>query len=704
MEAPLRQSRAGCYSARMDGSPAPAPPTPYQILLEVAEAIASYRDLRELFHALAERLHLVVGFDYLNLILHDAKRNVMRLHILETSRPTHVEPGLEIPIEWSAAGMVFETQQPLVIPDIEKEERFPRMKEMLQREGIVSLCVLPLTSAQRRLGGLGFGRANATPYAESEVQFMQQAARLVAVAVDNALNYERVQGYQSQLAEERDRLRLLLEVNNAVTSNLDSKKLFAAITASLRRVLHHDFTSLSLYDPKRNVMRLHALDFPQGRGYFREEMEGPLLNNTPAGTCFSQRKPLLLRAPDFANYASPVSELLQSEGVRTIICVPLFSPNRTLGTLNVGSLSDGAFSQADVDLLSQVAAQVAIAVENALAYEEIAALKNKLAEEKLYLEDEIRSDRNFEEIIGECSALKKILKQVETVAPTESTVLLQGETGTGKELFARAIHNLSARRERTLVKINCAAIPTGLLESELFGHERGAFTGAIAQKIGRFELADGGTLFLDEVGDIPPELQPKLLRVLQEQEFERLGGTRTIRINIRLVAATNRDLPQMVADRQFRSDLFYRLNVFPIQIPPLRQRREDIPVLVRYFAQKYALQMNKPIDSISAGTMAALTNYRWPGNIRELENLIERAVILSRGAALEVPLAELREPADTATSASETLESAEREHILRILRDTGWVLAGPRGAAERLGIKRTTLQARMSKLGIKRPV
>ncbi len=688
----------------MNGSPAPAPPAAYQILLEVAEAIASYRDLRELFHVLAERLHLVVEFDYLNLILHDAKRNVMRLHILETSRPTKVEPGLEIPIEWSAAGLVLETQQPLIIPDIEKEERFPLMKEMMQREGIISLCVLPLTFAQRRLGCLGFGRGNDTPYARSEVEFMQQAARLVAVAVDNALNYDRVQKYQTQLAEERDRLRLLLEVNNAVISNLDSKNLFTAIAASLRRVLHHDFTSLALYDPKRNVIRLKALDFPQSKGFFREEMESTLENNTPAGTCILQRKPLLLHAADFANYASRVSELLQAEGIRSMICVPLFSPNRILGTLNIGSLSDGAFSQSNVDLLGQVAAQIAIAVENVIAFEEIAALKNKLAEEKLYLEDEIRSERNFEEIIGESSSLKKILQQVETVAPTESTVLLQGETGTGKELFARAIHNISARRERTLVKINCAAIPTGLLESELFGHERGAFTGAIAQKIGRFELADGGTLFLDEVGDIPPELQPKLLRVLQEQEFERLGGTRTIRVNIRLVAATNRDLVQMVAERQFRSDLFYRLNVFPIQIPPLRQRREDIPVLVRYFAQKYARQMNKPIDSISAETMATLTNYRWPGNIRELENLIERAVILSRGAALEVPLAELRESGDPENGPSETLEAAERHHILRVLRDTNWVLAGPGGAAARLGIKRTTLQARITKLGIKRPI
>jgi len=342
-------------------------------------------------------------------------------------------------------------------------------------------------------------------------------------------------------------------------------------------------------------------------------------------------------------------------------------------------------------------------VENALAFKEIAELKNKLAEEKLYLEDEIRTEFNFEEIVGDSAVLKLILRQAETVAPTDSTVLIQGETGTGKELVARAIHNLSNRRERTFVKVNCAAIPTGLLESELFGHERGAFTGAIARKIGRFELAHGGTLFLDEVGDIPLELQPKLLRVLQEQEFERLGSTRTIRVDVRVVAATNRDLARMVAEREFRSDLYYRLNVFPLLMPPLRDRHEDIPQLVRYLAQKYARRMNKRIESIPSETLDALTRYHWPGNVRELENLIERAVILSAGPALRVPLAELKPPAEAATEALVTLEAAERQHILRALEETNWVLGGPRGAATRLGMKRTTLQSRMSKLKITRP-
>jgi formate hydrogenlyase transcriptional activator len=342
-------------------------------------------------------------------------------------------------------------------------------------------------------------------------------------------------------------------------------------------------------------------------------------------------------------------------------------------------------------------------VENALAYQEIAKLKDKLSKEKLYLEDEIRTEFNFEEIVGDSPALKQVLKQVEIVAATASTVLILGETGTGKELLARAIHNRSERRGRTFVKMNCAAIPTGLLESELFGHERGAFTGAIAQKIGRFELADGGTLFLDEVGDIPLELQSKLLRVLQEQEFERLGSTKTIRVDIRLLAATNRDLAAMVSDKQFRSDLYYRLNVFPIVSPPLRERREDIPLLVRYFAQKHSRRMNKQIERIPSDTMAALSRYHWPGNVRELENLIERAVILSPGVELHVPLAELKAAAREGAQPVTTLEAAEREHVLRALQAANWVIGGPSGAAAHLGMKRTTLQSKIQKLGISRP-
>ncbi len=458
----------------MDGQPPQPPAAPYQVLLDVAEAIAAHRDLGDLFHDLAGRLHSVVQFDYLNLILHDDKRNVMRLHTLETSRPTQIQPGLEIAVEWSAAGHVFETQQPLIVPDIGLDMRFPKMREILLQERIVSYCILPLTTAQHRLGCLGFGHGIKHEYTAAEIEFMRQVARQVAVAVDNAINYEKAQRYQKQLAAERDHLRVLLEVNNAVISNQDKKDRFTAIAESLRRVLHHDYTSMALHDPVHNVMRLRALVFPEGHGYIREEMEVPV-ETSLAGICYSERKALLLTSKDFANYDAGAVKLLQAEGVRSLCCVPLVTRNRALGAMTVASFQDDAFKQQDLDLLTEVGNQVAIAVENAQAFEEIAQLKNKLAEEKLYLEDEIRTEFNFEEIIGESTALKNILKQVGTVAPTDSTVLIQGETGTGKELIARAIHNLSSRKDGTFVKINCAAIPTGLLESELFGHERGAF-------------------------------------------------------------------------------------------------------------------------------------------------------------------------------------------------------------------------------------
>jgi formate hydrogenlyase transcriptional activator len=401
-------------------------------------------------------------------------------------------------------------------------------------------------------------------------------------------------------------------------------------------------------------------------------------------------------------FDSPTSRLMRDEGVRSVASMPLITHDRALGTLSLASLRDGAFEQGDVDLLVQVAGQVAIAVENALAFQEIGELQNKLAQEKLYLEDEIRSEMNFEEIVGESPLLRAVLNQVETVAPTDSTVLIQGETGTGKELIARAIHNLSSRRDHTFVKVNCAAIPAGLLESELFGHERGAFTGAIVQRTGRFELAHRGTIFLDEVGDIPLELQPKLLRVLQEQEFERLGSARSIRVDIRLVAATNRDLDKMVAAQTFRSDLYYRLSVFPLVMPPLRERQDDIPALVRYFVQKYARRMNRSVETIPSETLDLLVQYTWPGNIRELENLIERAVILSPGTVLRVPLGDLKIPLEPAAGELLTLEAAERAHILKALEATNWVLGGARGAASRLGMKRTTLQSRMQKLGVAR--
>jgi formate hydrogenlyase transcriptional activator len=399
-----------------------------------------------------------------------------------------------------------------------------------------------------------------------------------------------------------------------------------------------------------------------------------------------------------------VIKMMREEGVRSFCLVPLTTARRRLGALAVGSFEEHHYGGAGLEFLQQVAKQVAVAVENALAFQQIAELKDKLSKEKLYLEEEIQTAYNFEEIVGDSRALKLVLKEVQTVAATDSTVLILGETGSGKELVARALHNRSNRRERTFVKLNCAAIPTGLLESELFGHEKGAFTGAIATKIGRFELADRGTIFLDEVGEIPLDLQVKLLRVLQEQEFERLGSTRTIRVNVRVIAATNRDLDRMVKEQAFRSDLYYRLKVFPVTVPPLRDRPEDIPLLVRHFAQKFAQRMKKRIETIPSEAMQALQTYHWPGNVRELENFIERAVILTHGPDLFVSISELkRTPSHISNSGTTTLEHAEREHILKALHKTNWTVGGPAGAAAKLGMKRTTLQSKMQKLGISRP-
>lgn len=704
-------------------APAEHPRRQLEALLEVAEAIAQHRDLAALFHDLAERLHAVVDFDFLTLMLHDPARNVMRLHILEARLPTPVRTGSEMAIESHPSGWVWQTQQPFVISDTEQEDRFPEFLQRLREVGVRSLAMVPLTTAQRRLGALGFGRLVPQRIVDGELQFMRRVASQVAVAVDNALNYEASQAYQAQLARKRDVLQVLLEVNNVLVTSRELRELFRGIASSLARVIHHDYTSLSMLDPVTGLLKIHALDFPGRPSYFQQDLMVPL-NDTPSGQCFVGGQPLLARGEELDRFPSEAIRRLRREGVQTICCVPLITQGRTLGTLNLASLRIDAFTPKDMELLQQVAAQIAIAVENALAFKQIDALKDKLAEEKLYLEEEIRSEFNFEEIIGDSAALKRALSQVELVAPAGTAVLVTGETGTGKELIARAIHNLSPRRERTFVKVNCAAIPGGLLESELFGHERGAFTGALAQKIGRFELADGGTLFLDEIADLPLELQPKLLRVLQEQEFERLGSNQTQRVDVRVVAATNGDLAKLVAERTFRSDLFYRLNVFPIHIPALRERREDVPLLVRYFVQKFSRRLNKTVAYVPFEAMEALVNYGWPGNVRELENFIERAVLLSPGKELRIPTAELR-PGGAVTTESATqvsgsanvagisgkggaalatLEEAERQHILRALRQTEWRIAGLKGAANILGMKRTTLQARMRKLGIRRPV
>jgi len=502
-----------------------------------------------------------------------------------------------------------------------------------------------------------------------------------------------------QATADDGRYRTLLAVSEAIISHRDLSALFHELAGRLQQVVRFDYLGVYLHEAANNTLRLHVLE-PDEPNANRASLP---LEETPAGLVWQTQQPFFLSNLAEDQRWPRLQERARPFGVQSLCWLPLTTARRQLGTLNIACKQPLAYDNADVGFLHLVANQVAVAVDNALAFQEIEALKDKLAKENAYLEEEVRTGDNFGEIVGDSAALRQVLKQVETVASTASTVLIRGETGTGKELIARALHELSPRKARTFVKLNCAAIPTGLLESELFGHEKGAFTGAIAQKIGRFELAHQGTLFLDEVGDIPLELQPKLLRVLQEQEFERLGGTKTIKVDVRLVAATHRDLAKMVADGRFREDLYYRLNVFPVLLPPLRERRDDIPRLVRHFTQRFARRMGRRIETISTTVMDALVRYTWPGNVRELQNVIERAVILSPGLALQVPLNDLPAAAEEASAPAVTLTDAEREHILAALRDTGWVLGGPKGAAVRLGMKRSTLRWKMKRLGISRP-
>ena len=613
--------------------------------------------------------------------------------------------------EETLAWWVYQHQQPLIIPNVHEDNRFPRAVEVLKTRGIHSVCSLPLTTRHRRLGSLAIGSEDVDAYGSEEVGFLSLVANQVGLALDAALSFEALERAQQELQQkhaelqaERDRLQLLLEVTNQVVSNLDLRDLLRAVSASVRRMMQCDAVGVALADCDGRHLRIHALDFPESKGTLQEEHEIPI-GESHLGTAFQTGQPVLLNRIDLSEAPPEKSAIAAAEGIRSLCFIPLVSRNRTVGVLALARRGEIPFSQEEVHFLPQMAGQIAIAVENACAYRQIADLRDKLAQEKLYLEDEIRTELNSEQIVGNSPSLRRTLHKVETVAPTESTVLVYGETGTGKELVARAIHDGSPRRVGAFVKLNCAAIPTGLLESELFGHEKGAFTGAVAQRIGRFELANGGTIFLDEVGEIPLELQPKLLRVLQEREFERLGNSRTFRTNARLIAATNRDLATMVEEGKFRTDLFYRLNVFPVQVPPLRERTEDIPLLVRHFAQEFSRRMNKQIETIPSETLQSLTRYHWPGNIRELQNVIERAVILSPGPVLRVSPSEYKQRAaksKASPSRSDTLEEAERKHVLAVLEETNWVLAGPRGAAARLGVKRSTLQYRMGKLGISR--
>jgi len=538
-----------------------------------------------------------------------------------------------------------------------------------------------------------------------DLQLIESAGHIAGIAIERHLNEEK-------LRYERDRLRLLLEITSSVTSRLDLRQVVDALSTNLFRTMQCDVSALLLPDSESGELRVTNLYNPDAKGPFREGSLVPM-NGSISGQVLRKGKSVRIDSfeqvrEDPEIYGNPNGRLLYKrvieEGISVGCYLPLVGRDRVVGVLMLSRRSNHVFEQDDVVLLEQVACQIAIAVENTLEYEKATKDRDKEAKQRLYLEDELRAE--FGAIVGESPALKSALHLVSVVAPTDSSVLIQGETGTGKELIARAIHNLSSRRDRAFVKLNCAAIPLGLLESELFGHEKGAFTGAVAQKTGRFELAHKGTLFLDEVGDIPLELQAKLLRVLQEQEFERLGSNRTHKVDVRLVAATHRDLVAMVKQTTFRDDLYYRLKVFPIHVPTLRQRAEDIPKLVWHFTEHYARRMSKRIDTITAETMDALVGYCWPGNVRELQNFIERAVILSPHTVLRAPTSELAPftAARLSNMPMTGLEEVERDHILRALEAGNWVVGGPNGAAARLGMKRTSFVYKMRKHSIVRPV
>jgi formate hydrogenlyase transcriptional activator len=659
----------------------------YEALLQMADLVVRHQAEEDLLSEMATRFHQVAGFEVAGCCLHDAARNVMQLRTWEWGKAS---PSIvELPVEDTTAGWVWQKQKSIASPDIQSDRRLLPGASTLHGKGLRSFCELPLTTTKRRFGTLSFASPQVGLYGEGTLRLLERIAQLVAMALENALT-------ASALKKEKERLQMLLEVNAALVANTEIPQIFPILSGFIRNILNHDHASIAVFDTATQTLNKYASD----SSWADKLVVVKCLKDSAAGRALLEKEVKVYTHEDLQTIPSENAKHLLEIGIRSLVCIPMITGKGPIGTFNLASRRERAFPHHELELLKQIASQLGIAIENANAFREIDQLKDRLTGEKKYLEGEIHSELNFEEIIGESSALRHTLEQAKTVAPSEATVLILGETGTGKELIARAIHRMSGRKDANFIKLNCAAIPTGLLESELFGHEKGAFTGAVSQKIGRMELANNGTLLLDEVGDIPLEIQPKLLRVLQDREFERLGGTKTIHVNVRLLAATNHNLAARVEERKFRSDLFYRLNVFPVHTPSLRERKDDIALLARYFVQKFARKMNKQIENIPTQTLRALGNWSWPGNIRELENFIERSVILSNGLTLNAPLSELSEPVPE--HPHNTLEAIERDHILRVLRETGGVIAGPQGAATRLGVKRTTLQSMISRFGISR--
>lgn len=659
----------------------------YQILLEITDVVARAKTVPDAFKELAAPILALTGGELLSLSLHDQRRDCMLNQFWKKNR----ECGeFDARADEAATGWAWKHQQQVAIPDIECEQRFPGCVPVLINHGVRSYTVLPISTPSRRFGALGLGRSVPEALSDEDVEFLSRVALMGALALEKETAQRAFEEQQS-----------LVAISHQLSSNLDLEKLLPAILASVRGIARYKQAILGLLDEDGKSVHRYGENL-EWEPYVNHEDAIPLEQAIGAHAIHT-RSVVFFGADDLREAKDPLAKAMYESGIQSVCSVPLIAGDRVWGALNPSSTLENAFGALEVEYLEQVASQIAIALRNAHAYREITQLKNRLTQEKRHLEFEINSANRTEDIVGASPALKRVLDYAAIVADTDATVLITGETGTGKERIARLIHGMSRRKDRNFIKLNCAAIPTGLLESELFGHEKGAFTGAVSQKLGRLELADKGTLLLDEVGEIPLEVQPKLLRVLQDQEFERLGGTKTIRVDVRLIAATNRNMAQAVENKEFRGDLFYRLHVFPLHLPALRERREDIPALIRHLVEKCSARLHKKIELIPDAAIQAMVLWKWPGNIRELENFIERSVILSEGTHLNAPLAELRQEISPHESDLDgTLLNKERNYIIEILRQTRGALSGPAGAAARLGLKRTTLQYKMQRLGISR--
>ncbi len=660
-------------------------------LMKMWESANAQRNLPDLAVAVSTRLRPIVPFEAFMFGLHDSERDAMRFHLWEVGEP--FPPAREIPMSGTLAGWCMENQQEFVAPRAEEVSKFPFWQEEVARLGINSYCILPLTGQKRRLGAWGVASKSADRYTVREVDLLKKFARIVAAFTENLLAAD-------ILRKEQERINLILDTSRALSAGTVTEQFLANLSEAIRKTMQPEFVQLALHEPSSHSFQFYSVGSPIAQ-MLLDKAEALPVEKSLSRFAFHSGKSRVLGREDL-KASGMGGPFLASNGLISVCSVPLIARQRTIGVLNLGSKHEQAFSPRDIAIIEHIANLLALRLDSASNTLTVST-QTETKRESAHPVPGLAACPGFQDIIGESPVLKRALDQVKIVAPVYTTVLILGETGTGKELIARALHRLSSRSAAPFIKLNCAAIPTGLLESELFGHEKGAFTGAVSQKVGRLELADKGTLFLDEVGDIPLELQPKLLRVLQDQEFERLGGTRTIRVNIRLVAATNRDLARAVAEHEFRSDLYYRLNVFPITTPSLRERGADIELLTRYFVEKYSRLMRKCVTTIPSQVLEALGKWSWPGNVRELENFIERSVILSDGEFLNAPIGQLKAVnLDDNSTIEGTLDCMEREHILRALRESGGVIAGMHGAAARLGLKRTTLQSRLVKMGIHR--